>query len=87
MLREVGEGSRPSVAESLRVQCAYLGPDAQDTVCKKFNDYKLTFFGSELRLRGDGYIAQPHRDQQGNVLCWNGEVSTLLCSRRGLSLF
>ncbi|KIP11504.1 hypothetical protein PHLGIDRAFT_21688 [Phlebiopsis gigantea 11061_1 CR5-6] len=50
------------------------GPDAQDTVCKSFDAYKLTFFGAELRLRGDGYIAQPHRDLQGNVLCWNGEV-------------
>lgn len=51
------------------------GPDAQDTVQMKHGRASLTFFGSELRLRGDQYISQPHRDNQGNILCWNGEVS------------
>jgi hypothetical protein len=29
---------------------------------------------SELRLRGKFPVVQPHRDVEGNVLCWNGEV-------------
>lgn len=52
------------------------GPDAQETVVQNIGDVSMTFFASELRLRGDAYIAQPHRDEQGNVLCWNGEVRT-----------
>lgn len=36
----------------------------------------LVFCGSELRLRGDSPILQPHL-RDGNVLCWNGEVLTL----------
>ena len=46
---------------------------------KVFDNIKMTFFASELRLRGDAYIAQPHRDEQGNILCWNGEVNILVC--------
>ncbi|EMD41682.1 hypothetical protein CERSUDRAFT_146870 [Gelatoporia subvermispora B] len=34
----------------------------------------MTFFASELRLRGDSPIVQPHRDVHGNILCWNGEI-------------
>lgn len=35
---------------------------------------KLTFCASELRLRGDVFIKQPHTNEEGNILCWNGEV-------------
>ena len=35
---------------------------------------KLTFDASELRLRGDAFVKQPHTDGGGNILCWNGEV-------------
>ena len=35
----------------------------------------LDFFASELRLRGNAPVAQPHTHECGNVLCWNGEVS------------
>lgn len=34
----------------------------------------LKFFASELRLRGDRPVVQPH-EKDGDVLCWNGEVS------------
>ncbi|KAG1783721.1 asparagine synthase-domain-containing protein [Suillus placidus] len=34
----------------------------------------LEFFASELRLRGDAPIVQPHQ-QDGDVFCWNGEVN------------
>jgi len=37
----------------------------------------VEFFASELRLRGDRPIVQPHVGN-GNVLCWNGEVIHLL---------
>ncbi|KAF9480031.1 hypothetical protein BDN70DRAFT_912901 [Pholiota conissans] len=33
----------------------------------------VTFYASELRLRGDNPIVQPHI-REGNVLCWNGEI-------------
>jgi hypothetical protein len=34
----------------------------------------LDFFASELCLRGDAPVAQPHVSENGDVLCWNGEV-------------
>ena len=34
----------------------------------------MNFFGSELQLRGSAPIVQPHTEN-GNVFCWNGEVS------------
>ena len=37
----------------------------------------ITFYASELRLRGTSFIVQPHV-KNGNVLCWNGEVQGLL---------
>ena len=33
----------------------------------------ITFYASELRLRGASDIVQPHL-KNGNVLCWNGEA-------------
>jgi hypothetical protein len=33
----------------------------------------VEFFASELRLRGDAPIVQPHQ-QDGDVFCWNGEA-------------
>ncbi|KAG2149778.1 asparagine synthase-domain-containing protein [Suillus cothurnatus] len=36
--------------------------------------FDLEFFASELRLRGDAPIVQPHQ-QDGDVFCWNGEVN------------
>lgn len=52
----------------------YLGPDAQDTVVVLEGNCRLSFTASELRLRGEAYVSQPHKDDQGNLLCWNGEV-------------
>jgi hypothetical protein len=60
------------------------GPDAQRT-CQTFLQSKcarediskqgllLNFFASELRLRGDAPVVQPH-EHAGNIFCWNGEV-------------
>ncbi|KAG2023253.1 asparagine synthase [Coprinopsis cinerea AmutBmut pab1-1] len=34
---------------------------------------RADFYGSELRLRGNCDVQQPHQ-RDGNMLCWNGEV-------------
>ncbi|KAH8120264.1 asparagine synthase-domain-containing protein [Phellopilus nigrolimitatus] len=64
--------------EQLKLSVSARGPDAQDiyqtvvtTDDGSFLDVR--FFASELRLRGDKPVVQPHRDS-GNVFCWNGEV-------------
>ena len=56
------------------------GPDAQrvhGVQLKGPNGRRvdLDLFGSELCLRGDALVTQPHVDAKtSNVLCWNGEV-------------
>ncbi|KIK04283.1 hypothetical protein K443DRAFT_93427 [Laccaria amethystina LaAM-08-1] len=35
--------------------------------------FEVDFYASELRLRGESPIFQPHV-QRGNILCWNGEI-------------
>ncbi|EPT04161.1 hypothetical protein FOMPIDRAFT_1027956 [Fomitopsis schrenkii] len=60
--------------EQLRCANACRGPDAQGTVVLQEGNYCLSFNASELRLRGDSSVSQPHRDDQGNILCWNGEI-------------
>ncbi|KAF9229524.1 hypothetical protein BS17DRAFT_26002 [Gyrodon lividus] len=58
---------------------AARGPDAQQTKticlssCCATGNHILELYASELRLRGDAPIVQPHA-QGGDVLCWNGEV-------------
>ncbi|KAG2160106.1 uncharacterized protein EDB93DRAFT_39554 [Suillus bovinus] len=60
----------------VRVQrkCSQAGeaqaPSPSKTCCPVLD---LEFFVSELRLRGDAPILQPHQ-QDGDVFCWNGEV-------------
>ncbi|KAF9015369.1 asparagine synthase-domain-containing protein [Cyathus striatus] len=34
---------------------------------------RIHFFASELQLRGEAPVIQPHR-REGKVLCWNGEI-------------
>ncbi|KAI9454864.1 asparagine synthase-domain-containing protein [Lactarius psammicola] len=58
---------------------ACTGPDVQrDHQITLKSDRETTvyldFFASELRLRGNAPVAQPHTDESGNVLCWNGEI-------------
>ena len=55
------------------------GPDAQDcrTNCVELSSDKsieLRCYASELRLRGNSAVVQPHVED-GDVFCWNGEVS------------
>ena len=57
-----------------------IGPDAQQT-CSKIlrpdssegDELQLRFFASELQLRGNQAVVQPHQEG-GDVFCWNGEV-------------
>ncbi|KAH9846065.1 asparagine synthase-domain-containing protein [Lenzites betulinus] len=58
----------------LQAATALRGPDAQETVHLDVQQMRLTFYASELRLRGDAFIKQPHTSAEGNLLCWNGEV-------------
>ncbi|KAH9835729.1 asparagine synthase-domain-containing protein [Rhodofomes roseus] len=60
--------------ERLQAANASRGPDAQDTVVLLEENCRLSFTASELRLRGESFVSQPHRDEQGNILCWNGEI-------------
>lgn len=65
--------------------CTYhSGPDAQGTVKLQEGNYCLSFNASELRLRGDSPISQPHKDDQGNILCWNGEVRDEFTAAQGI---
>ena len=54
------------------------GPDAQDSYIVHIGNVELSFFSSELRLRGNHPVSQPHQNSEGYVLCWNGEVSNRL---------
>ncbi|KAI0706076.1 asparagine synthase-domain-containing protein [Cytidiella melzeri] len=60
--------------EKLKLSNAFRGPDAQDIFQATLGHLHLSFYGSELRLRGYQHVSQPHRDEDGNVLCWNGEI-------------
>ncbi|KIL70625.1 hypothetical protein M378DRAFT_183249 [Amanita muscaria Koide BX008] len=60
-----------------------LGPDAQNEhrICIQGHrespnlksTISISFVASELRLRGESFITQPHL-KVGNILCWNGEI-------------
>lgn len=57
------------------------GPDAQNEhrICiqghreSPKSTISISFVASELRLRGESFITQPHL-KAGNILCWNGEI-------------
>lgn len=59
----------------VRVQGTCSGEAHAPSPSKTFGpaSLDLEFFASELRLRGDTPIVQPH-SHQGDVFCWNGEV-------------
>ncbi|KAL1739907.1 asparagine synthase-domain-containing protein [Schizophyllum fasciatum] len=68
-----GEDDCTTLTNSLMDVNAARGPDAQRACTMYINDTKLVFYASELRLRGDNPVVQPH-EGDGNVLCWNGEI-------------
>ncbi|PPQ85730.1 hypothetical protein CVT25_003108 [Psilocybe cyanescens] len=84
------EADFATMATELEKMNADRGPDAQSSHCLSFHDvfsdpavnnqhcnWKLSakFYASELRLRGQTPVVQPHVRGM-NVLCWNGEVSS-----------
>ncbi|KAJ7130103.1 asparagine synthase-domain-containing protein [Mycena crocata] len=69
-----------NLCERLKSSNAARGPDSQDTRRISVTDSDglqdeviLDLFASELRLRGNHLVVQPH-EQDGNIFCWNGEV-------------
>ncbi|KAI0321107.1 asparagine synthase-domain-containing protein [Amylostereum chailletii] len=58
----------------------FRGPDSQrierlDIQNSSSRSFKLECFASELLLRGDRAIVQPHiHPETGDILCWNGEI-------------
>ncbi|TFK40956.1 asparagine synthase-domain-containing protein [Crucibulum laeve] len=69
----------PALCERLRSANSARGPDAQNSyrthITSNSSDHRLEldFYASELRLRGDFPIVQPHVKNE-NILCWNGEI-------------
>ncbi|KAH7883785.1 asparagine synthase-domain-containing protein [Phlebopus sp. FC_14] len=88
----------------LRNANAARGPDAQRSLKRRLQSFcskcstaehercqvAVEFFASELRLRGNAPVVQPHQ-QEGDVLCWNGEVFEGLdmdpCENDGVKIF
>ncbi|KAG6831260.1 hypothetical protein H0H92_011770 [Tricholoma furcatifolium] len=69
-----------ALSQKLQVANAARGPDAQGYYQTSVNSgaedsltFVLEFYASELRLRGDNFVEQPHH-RDGHVLCWNGEI-------------
>ncbi|KAG6861214.1 hypothetical protein C0995_002563 [Termitomyces sp. Mi166 len=68
------------LSQQLQAANAARGPDSQGhykaTILPDVTGsqtFVLDFYASELRLRGDGTVEQPHQ-KDGDVLCWNGEI-------------
>ena len=58
-----------------------LGPNAQNAINVQYESTNMRFFSSVLHLRGDHVATQPH-ERDGNVLCWNGEVCSILLPQK-----
>ncbi|KIK71245.1 hypothetical protein GYMLUDRAFT_185793 [Collybiopsis luxurians FD-317 M1] len=61
------------VSQKLRDANAARGPDARKSCFISLSQLELELFSSELRLRGNDPVVQPHQ-RDGNILCWNGEI-------------
>ncbi|KAH6917180.1 asparagine synthase [Coprinopsis sp. MPI-PUGE-AT-0042] len=68
-----------TLCDDLRRYNTFRGPDNQQNIVidvqeKNGSKVSVDFYGAELHLRGSGEVKQPHQ-KDGNILCWNGEVS------------
>ncbi|KAJ3718253.1 asparagine synthase-domain-containing protein [Lentinula raphanica] len=63
-----------NLTQRLREANATRGPDARKSCCISFHSLSLELFSSELRLRGNARVVQPHQNTYGDILCWNGEI-------------
>ncbi|WBW72072.1 asparagine synthase [Schizosaccharomyces osmophilus] len=70
------EGLSASYVPCLRERICARGPDAFGKFQHKIAGWNLEYECSVLHLRGpcDNPTIQPHVDDDGNVLCWNGEI-------------
>jgi len=77
----------PDAQSSCRVKLDIGQCGSDDTAFSRgvnaFQQLVVDFYASELRLRGDADVVQPHVKDQ-NILCWNGEVNHLVWSQVGL---
>ncbi|KAH9898590.1 asparagine synthase-domain-containing protein [Cubamyces lactineus] len=71
---QTASGRLDELFQKIQAATAARGPDAQETITQEVEQHRLTFCASELRLRGDTLVKQPHIDDSGNILCWNGEI-------------
>ncbi|KAJ3736991.1 asparagine synthase-domain-containing protein [Lentinula guzmanii] len=62
------------LSQRLREANATRGPDARKSCCISLSRVFLELFSSELRLRGNSPVIQPHQNDSGAILSWNGEV-------------
>ncbi|KAJ3750126.1 asparagine synthase-domain-containing protein [Lentinula detonsa] len=62
------------LSQRLREANATRGPDARKSCCISLSRVFLELFSSELRLRGNSPVIQPHQNDSGAILCWNGEI-------------
>ncbi|KAJ3759599.1 asparagine synthase-domain-containing protein [Lentinula raphanica] len=78
-----------NLTQRLREANATRGPDARKSCCISFHSLSLELFSSELRLRGNTRVVQPHQNIYGDILCWNGEVRRLVSADEndGIKLF
>ncbi|KAJ3569276.1 hypothetical protein NP233_g5157 [Leucocoprinus birnbaumii] len=67
---KAGEDIRPDRQNTIRTVISPLSSGAN--ACEG-QDIVLECFASELQLRGNTAVTQPHV-QDGTILCWNGEV-------------
>ncbi|GAW09326.1 asparagine synthetase domain-containing protein 1 [Lentinula edodes] len=65
---------REELTQRIREANATRGPDARKSCCISCSQLNLEFFSSELRLRGNNPVVQPHKSESGSLLCWNGEI-------------
>ncbi|KAI0271497.1 asparagine synthase-domain-containing protein [Gloeopeniophorella convolvens] len=78
--KDADKGSLDEILEQLHMANSVRGPDAQrrhqtsTTEGATSSSVHLDFFSSELLLRGDAPVVQPHVHPNGDVLCWNGEI-------------
>ncbi|KAG8889849.1 hypothetical protein FRB99_003941, partial [Tulasnella sp. 403] len=66
----------PPILTALQSSNAVRGPDAQGSLQTQLDsDLTLHAYASVLHLRGSEVTPQPHRNENGDWFCWNGEIS------------
>ncbi|TFK30642.1 hypothetical protein FA15DRAFT_19968 [Coprinopsis marcescibilis] len=74
-LRQSNALRGPDYQQNVRVDIKHnsLSSCTPDQHCQDSGSFIAEFYASELRLRGNAAIQQPHQ-RSGSILCWNGEI-------------